>query len=108
MIRFLNVSGSPVKAAVGSAMLILAALVGVILAVGAVAAPSSTLTSSTSTSVPLNAAPLVLPKPCVVTKNHQTCDAAATKTHRAKQVKKHPAQAAPPSASPATTSPAGP
>lgn len=105
MIKFLNVSGSPAKAAAGSAVLILAALVGVILAAGAVAAPSSTLTSSTNTSAPLNAAPLVLPKPCVVTKNHQTCDAAATKPHRAKQVKKQPA---PPTASPPAANPISP
>jgi hypothetical protein len=108
MIKFFNVSGSPAKAAAGSAMLILAALVGVILAVGAVAAPSAALTSSTNTSAPLNAAPLVLPKPCVVTKNHQTCDAAATKPHRAKQVKKQPAQAAPQPVSPPAANPISP
>ncbi|HVC04763.1 MAG TPA: hypothetical protein VND88_08805 [Candidatus Acidoferrales bacterium] len=108
MIKLLNVSRSPATAAAGSAVLIVTALVGVILAAGAAADPSSASTSSTSTSAPLNAAPLVLPKPCVVTKNHQTCDAAATKTHRAKQVKKHPAQAAPPPVSPATASPASP
>jgi hypothetical protein len=66
------------------------------------------LTSSTATSAPLNAAPLVLPKPCVVTKNHQTCDAAATRPRHAKQVKKQPPQATPPLASPAVPSPSSP
>jgi hypothetical protein len=108
MIKLLNVSRSPATAAAGSGVLILAALVGVILAAGAAAEPPSSLTSSTSTAAPLNAAPLVLPKPCVITKNHQGCDAAAIRTHRAKQVKKQPAQGAPPAASPAIPIPTSP
>jgi hypothetical protein len=108
MIKFLSASRSPATAAAGSGLLIVAALVGVILAAGAAAAPSAGSAQPTAATAPFNAAPLVLPKPCVATKNHQACDAAATKPHRAKQVKKQPAQAGAqpvPAALPTPTSP---
>jgi hypothetical protein len=92
MIKFPGFSRSPATAAAGSGLLIVAALAGVILAAGATAAPSGA-SQPTAAAAPFNAAPLVLPKPCVITKNHQVCTAAATRQHRAKQVKKQPAQA---------------
>jgi hypothetical protein len=91
MIKWFDFSRSPVTAAAGSGVLIVAALVGVIMAAGSAAAPSNAA-SAQYTAAPLNQAPLVLPKPCVVTKNHQACDARAAKPHRAKQVTKQPAQ----------------
>ena len=92
MIKFPSFSRSPATAAAGSGLLIVAALVGVILAAGATAAPPAREPAHRGRGS-INAAPLVLPKPCVITKNHQVCDAAATRQHRAKQVKKQPAQA---------------
>jgi hypothetical protein len=100
MIKFLSISRSPATAAAGSAVLILAALVGVVLAASSAAEPSGASTQGTATSAPFNAAPLVLPKPCVATKHRQTCSGAVPKQHRAKQVKNQPAQ---PSAPPVPT-----
>ena len=91
MIKLLNFSRSPVTAAAGSGVIILAAVVGVIFAADSAAAPSNG-TGPQYTAAPLNQAPLVLPKPCVVTKSHQACGARAAKPHRAKQVTKQPAQ----------------
>jgi hypothetical protein len=90
MIKWFDFSRSPVTAATGSGVLIVAALVGVIFAAGSAAGPSNA--AAQYSAAPLNQAPLVLPKPCVVTKNHQACDARASKPHRAKQVTKQPAQ----------------
>jgi hypothetical protein len=100
MIKFLGGSRSPATAAAGSAVLILTALVGVILAAGSAASGSAAPAQATTNPVPFNAAPLSLPKPCVITKRRQSCSAPATKPAHAKQVKKH---AAPPSALPVPT-----
>jgi hypothetical protein len=99
MIKLLDFSRSPVTAAAGSGVIIVAALVGVIFAADSAAAPSNG-TAAPYTSAPLNQAPLALPKPCVITKNHQACDARAAKPHRAKQVTRQPVQ---PTAPPAAT-----
>jgi len=107
MIKLLGVSRSPASAAAGSGVLILAALVGVVLAAGTAAGPSAAA-SPTSVSGPLNAAPLVLPKPCVITKHRQACDVSAAKPHRAKQVKQQPVQSSAlpaPTPAPTPTSP---
>ncbi len=107
MIKIPTLSRSPATAAAGSAVLIITALVGVILAAGADS--GSPTTPGQYVSAPAaNVAPLVLPKPCVVTKRRQSCIAAAPTSHRAKQVKKQPVQtatlpaqtAAPPTAGP--------
>ena len=109
MIKLFSVSRSPATAAAGSAVLIVTALVGVVLAAGSAAGPSTA--SSQSASAPFNAGPLVLPEPCAAAKGHQACGVAATKQGHAKHVKKHrvqpsllPAPTAVPSAIP-TTSP---
>ena len=90
MIKLLSLSRSPATAAAGSALLIVTALVGVILAVGI---ESGSPTSGQPVAAPANVAPLVLPKPCVVaTRPRQTCGSAATRQRRAKQVRRQPAQ----------------
>jgi hypothetical protein len=107
MIKLLGVSRSPAIAAAGSGVLILTALVGVVLAAGTAASPSAA-PAPTSASGPLSAAPLVLPKPCLNTKHRQACAVAATKQHRAKQVKGQPVQSSAlpaPTAVPNPTSP---
>ncbi len=93
MIRIPTLSRSPATAAVGSAVLIMVALAGVILAAGADSASSTTPDQYVSAPA-ANVAPLVLPKPCVVTKRRQSCSTAASASHRAKQVKKQPVQTA--------------
>ena len=99
MIKLPNFARSPVTAAAGSGVIIVAAVVGVIFAADSAAAPSDG-PAAQYTAAPLNQAPLALPKPCVVTKNHQACDTRAAKPHRAKQVTQQPAQ---PAAQPAPT-----
>jgi hypothetical protein len=89
MIKLLSLSRSPATAAAGSAMLIVTALVGVILAAGIESGPSTA--SGQAVSAPANAAPLVLPKPCIA-RQRQTCGAIAPRQHRAKQVKRQPGQ----------------
>jgi hypothetical protein len=103
MIKRFNISRSPVTAAVASGVIMLAALTGVVFA-ATNSGGSATTTTSSYAGVPLNQAPVTLPKPCHVTKKQQTCDAAASKPHRAKQVKKQPAQSVP-TAAPGPTSP---
>src|SRR5579864_5214795 len=91
MIKLLSLSRSPATAAAGSAVLIVTALVGVILAVGIES--GSGATSGQPVSAPANVAPLVLPKPCVAaTRQRQTCGATGTRQRRAKQVRRQPAQ----------------
>jgi hypothetical protein len=110
VIKLFSVSRSPATAAAGSAVLIVMALVGVVVAAGNADGPSTA--SSQSASAPFNpGGPLVLPAPCAAAKAHQACGVAATKQGHAKQVKKHrvqpsllPAPTAVPSAI-ATTSP---
>jgi hypothetical protein len=106
MTRFLTIPRSPAKAAAGSGALILAALVGVLLAAGNAGGASPA--SAPTTSAPFNAAPLVLPKPCVLSKRHQTCGAVAPKQRRAKQVKKQPAPSSTLPVSTALPTPTGP
>jgi hypothetical protein len=89
MIKLLSLSRSPATAAAGSAVLIVTALVGVILAAGIESGPATA--SGQAISAPANAAPLVLPKPCVAGQR-QTCGAAAPRQRRAKQVKRQPGQ----------------
>jgi hypothetical protein len=89
MIKLLSLSRSPATAAAGSAVLIVTALAGVILAAGIASGPSTA--PGQAISAPANAAPLVLPKPCVAGKR-QTCGATAPKQRRAKQVKRQPGQ----------------
>jgi hypothetical protein len=91
MTRFLSIPRSPAKAAAGSGALILVALGGVLFAAGNAGGASPASAPASATSAPFNAAPLVLPKPCVITKHHQTCGAGTSKQRRAKQVKKQPA-----------------
>jgi hypothetical protein len=88
MIKRLNIARSPATAAVASGVLMLAALFGIIFA--ASASGSATTTSSSYAAAPINQGAVALPKPCHVAKNQQTCDAAASKPRRAKQVKKQP------------------
>jgi hypothetical protein len=90
MIKLLSPSRSPATAAAGSAVLIVTALVGVILAAGIESGPATA--SGQAVSAPANAAPLVLPKPCVATRQRQTCGATGPRQRRAKQVKRQPGQ----------------
>jgi hypothetical protein len=104
MIRRFNVSRSPVTAALASGVIMLAAVTGVVFAATSSGGSATTTTASSYAGVPLNQAPVTLPKPCHVTKKQQTCDTAASKPHRAKQVKKQPTQSLP-TVAPAPTSP---
>jgi hypothetical protein len=106
VIKFSSVSRSPTTAAAGSGVLILAALVGVVLAAGSGGTPSAAAAQTNAGSV--NLAPVVLPKPCVATTHHQVCGAAASKSHRAKQVKKQPVQASAPPVPPVVPNPTSP
>jgi hypothetical protein len=89
MIKFFSLSRSPATAAAGSAVLIVTALVGVILAAGIESGPSTA--PGQVVSAPANVAPLVLPKPCVAGQR-QICGATGSRQHRAKQVKRQPGQ----------------
>lgn len=89
MIKLLSLSRSPATAAAGSAVLIVTALAGLILAVGIESGPSPA--SGQAISAPAKAAPLVLPKPCVA-RQRQTCGATGSRQRRAKQVKRQPGQ----------------
>jgi hypothetical protein len=105
MTKFLSIPRSPAKAAAGSAALILVALVGVLFAAGSAGGASPASAQASATSAPFNAAPLVLPKPCVATKHHQACGVATSKQRKAKQVKKQPSTLPVPTAVPTTTGP---
>jgi hypothetical protein len=104
MPKRLNIARSPVTAAVASGVLMLAALTGVIFAATSASGAGTTTTASSYAAVPLNQGPVVLPKPCHVAQNQQTCESAASKQHRAKQVKKQPTQSLP-TVAPGSTSP---
>jgi hypothetical protein len=102
MIKLLSLSRSPATAAAGSAVLIVTALVGVILAAGI---ESGAPPSGQTVSAPANVAPLVLPKPCVATRQHQTCGPTGARQRRAKQVKRQPAGLPAPTVVPSATGP---
>ncbi len=107
MIKIPTLSRSPATAATGSAVLIVAALAGVVLAAGADSGSSATAGQYVSAPA-ANVAPLVLPKPCVVTKHRRSCSTAASASHRAKQVKKQPVQSAALPAQTVAPTPVGP
>jgi hypothetical protein len=108
MIKRLNIARTPASAAVVSGVLMLAALTGVIFAATSASGSSTTTSAPSFAAAPLNQGAVALPKPCHVAKNQQTCDTAASKPRRAKQVKKQPAQPAAlplPTVAPRPTSP---
>ena len=104
MLKRLNIARSPATAAVASGILMVAALTGVIFAATDASGSATTSTTSSYAAVPLNQGSVALPKPCHVAKNQQTCDTAASKPHRAKQVTKQPTQSLP-TVAPGPTSP---